>query len=232
MKPVRIYFELCRVSNLPTIWINTLAACLLSGNWQLKKIFLLLLGFSLMYCGGMAMNDWLDADMDRQTRPDRPIPSGRISADEARICWLSLFAVSLCLFFAAGGYIAFCAAVILLLFITTYNLGHGLSPLAAIPMAGCRFMIYMISGIVCAGKPNLVLVLLAAVQFGYILYLTIKARREKENGQIISKIPLFLAGVPLVDGVAMALTMGIVWLLAGFAGGIATLAAQAKIRGD
>lgn len=233
MKPHRIYLELCRVSNLPTVWVNTLAACLLSGGgWQLKKPALLLLGFSLMYSGGMAMNDWMDAEADRLARPDRPLPSGRIGEREVRICWLALFAASLGMFYLAGGVNALCAGIILLLFAVTYNLGHAITPLAVIPMAGCRFMIYIISGIACAGRPNLVLLVLGAVQFAYILYLTMVARREKMDGRIQSRVPLFIAGVPLVDGIAMAVTLGFAWILAGFAGGIATLAAQAKIRGD
>ncbi|WP_243374176.1 UbiA family prenyltransferase [Geotalea sp. SG265] len=233
MEPLRIYLELCRVSNLPTVWINTLAACLLAGEgWQLKKIVLLLLGFSLMYGGGMALNDWLDADTDRLHRPDRPLPSGRIGEREVRICWLSLFTASLGVFYAAGGLNAFCGGGILLLFVITYNLSHGFSSLAVVPMAGCRFMIYIVSGIACAGRPNLLLLVLAAVQFGYILYITMVGRREKHAGEAHSRVPVLLAGVPLLDGVALALAMGIGWIFAGLAGGIATLAAQTKIKGD
>ena len=61
MRFLKPYLELCRISNLPTVWINTLAAYIISGGgFSLVKIFLLLLAMSLMYCGGMAMNDWLD----------------------------------------------------------------------------------------------------------------------------------------------------------------------------
>lgn len=233
MKIMRHYLELCRVSNLPTVWINILAAYLLSGGgFSPVKIFLLVVAFSMMYCGGMAMNDWIDLDLDSDSRPDRPIPSGRISADQARITWVSFFALGLFVFYAAGGYVTFCAGIILLLFITTYNLGHRFSSLAVIPMAGCRFMIYIITGLAAAGKLNILLLFLATLQFSYVLYLSHVARREKGDGETASRVPLLLAGMPVLDGVALALLVGIGWLAAGIAGGAATLAAQARIRGD
>ncbi|MFD1114081.1 UbiA family prenyltransferase, partial [Sphaerisporangium aureirubrum] len=32
-----------------------------------------------LYWGGMAANDWADRELDARERPERPIPSGRIS---------------------------------------------------------------------------------------------------------------------------------------------------------
>lgn len=37
------------------------------------------LASALIYLGGMALNDWADRDLDAAERPERPIPSGRIS---------------------------------------------------------------------------------------------------------------------------------------------------------
>ncbi len=232
MQFLKPYLELCRISNLPTVWINTLAAYIISGGLFPGEDISVAAGHVLMYCGGMAMNDWLDLDLDSRHRPDRPIPSGRISADDARITWVSFFTLALCIFFAAGGYVAFCAALILLLFIITYNLGHRFSPLAVIPMAGCRFMIYIITGIAAAGNTNILLLFLATFQFGYVLLLTLIARREKGLGETVSKVPWLLAGMPLLDGLALALLVSIGWLAAGVVGGVATLAAQGRIRGD
>ncbi|KQR26430.1 SCO3242 family prenyltransferase [Microbacterium sp. Leaf151] len=36
-----------------------------------------------LYSAGMALNDWADADLDAVERPERPIPSGRISRSRA-----------------------------------------------------------------------------------------------------------------------------------------------------
>jgi 4-hydroxybenzoate polyprenyltransferase len=229
----REYLELCRISNLPTVWGNVVAAYVVSGgSFSPVKFILLLLSFSMLYCGGMAMNEWIDADFDSRFRPDRPIPSGRIKLDDARNTWLTLFALALCFLYGAGGYVALCAGLVLLLFIVTYNLGHRLYPLTIIPMAGCRFMIYIITGIAAAGKPNLVLTLLAVAQFAYILYITRVSRKEQAAGENRSRVPLLLAGISLVDGLAMGLFVGIGWLAAGIAGGVMTWGAQGKIRGD
>ena len=39
---------------------------------------------ALIYLGGMALNDWADRELDAEERPERPIPSGRISPTAAK----------------------------------------------------------------------------------------------------------------------------------------------------
>ena len=36
-----------------------------------------------LYWSGMAFNDWCDRHVDAEERPERPIPSGRVSPDAA-----------------------------------------------------------------------------------------------------------------------------------------------------
>ena len=47
-------------------------------------LILLVAASTLLYAGGVALNDVYDVDIDRQERPERPIPSGRISLAAAR----------------------------------------------------------------------------------------------------------------------------------------------------
>src|SRR5476649_1795380 len=77
---LRTLLVLGRVSNLPTVWSNCLAGWWLGGGGNYRKLPLLLLGLSALYIGGMYLNDAFDEDFDRQRRPERPIPSGKISA--------------------------------------------------------------------------------------------------------------------------------------------------------
>ena len=77
----RTLLVLGRVSNLPTVWSNCLAGWWLSGGGNFWNLPLLFLGVSALYTGGMFLNDAFDADFDRQRRAERPIPSGKISAD-------------------------------------------------------------------------------------------------------------------------------------------------------
>lgn len=55
-----------------------------------------------LYSAGMALNDWADAEIDALERPERPIPSGRISRDRALAVGVGLTALGVGAAFAAG----------------------------------------------------------------------------------------------------------------------------------
>jgi 4-hydroxybenzoate polyprenyltransferase len=77
--------RLGRISNLPTVWTNVLAGTVLAAGTvgiMDGKLLLLLVALSLFYIGGMFLNDAFDSEFDAKARPDRPIPSGRVSARE------------------------------------------------------------------------------------------------------------------------------------------------------
>src|ERR1035441_4415748 len=75
----RAFLVLGRVSNLPTVWSNCLAAWLLAGGGETKRFVLMLGSGSCLYLGGMFLNDGCDVEFDRRHRRERPIPSGSIS---------------------------------------------------------------------------------------------------------------------------------------------------------
>jgi len=55
---LKAWLELARISNLPTAWTNVLAGWLLAGGQlQDQRLIWLLLGGSLLYSGGMILND-------------------------------------------------------------------------------------------------------------------------------------------------------------------------------
>src|SRR6266498_4494191 len=78
----RTLLILGRVSNLPTVWSNCLAGWLLGGGGSGWKFFLLSLGGTCLYVGGLFLNDAFDVEFDRQYRKERPLPAGQISLDE------------------------------------------------------------------------------------------------------------------------------------------------------
>ena len=91
--------RLGRVSNLPTVWTNVLAATVLAGGaWQNARTGLVLVAMSLFYVGGMYLNDYFDRAIDARERPGRPIPAGDIAANAV----------------AAAGFGMLCAGVVLL----------------------------------------------------------------------------------------------------------------------
>ncbi|MEX5611657.1 prenyltransferase, partial [Pseudomonas protegens] len=79
------WLTLGRVSNLPTVWTNALAAARLASRattlappsplvWTL-----LLVALSALYLAGMLLNDLMDADWDQQHHNPRPIVLGLVS---------------------------------------------------------------------------------------------------------------------------------------------------------
>ena len=55
-----------------------------------------------LYAAGMALNDYADADLDAQERPERPIPSGRVSRTTALGVGVGLTVAGIGLSFSAG----------------------------------------------------------------------------------------------------------------------------------
>src|SRR5438477_10972133 len=76
---LRTLLVLGRISNLPTVWSNCLAAWLLAGGGAWSRFAILCAGASFLYTAGMFLNDAFDAEFDRRYRPERPIPSEQIS---------------------------------------------------------------------------------------------------------------------------------------------------------
>ena len=77
-----VALRLGRVSNLPTVWTNTLAGIVLAGgNAGDRRTVPLIVALSLFYVAGMYLNDAYDAEIDARERPERPIPSGQVSAE-------------------------------------------------------------------------------------------------------------------------------------------------------
>ena len=99
-----VALRLGRVSNLPTIWSNTLAGTVMAGGepWRFSTL-LAAVGISLLYVAGMYLNDAFDRDVDARERPDRPIPAGLVAAD-------TVFAIGFGLMLAGLGFILWAGA--------------------------------------------------------------------------------------------------------------------------
>jgi 4-hydroxybenzoate polyprenyltransferase len=210
--------KLGRVSNLPTVWSNTLAGVVLAGasplNWN---ILTLLLAMTLAYTGGMFLNDAYDRKVDAKERPERPIPSGEISAPEvfaagftllfgavfftivAVLGWHGNFAM------AVGAAIALCAAIVL------YNVWHKNNPLSPVIMGTCRMLVYLCAGFTASTQPFPQLYIGALVLLAYLIGLTYVAKQE--NLATPKNLwPVALIATPLLFGVIAALTDAQVWI--------------------
>ena len=147
MQKLRTLLILGRASNLPTVWSNCLAGWWLgSKDWDLetKPLPLLLAGATLLYLGGMFLNDAFDANFDAQFRRERPIPSGAISERTVWLIGFMLLAAGLvCVAFL--GITAAILGVLLVGCIVLYDAVHKLITVSPVLMAACRVLLYLVA---------------------------------------------------------------------------------------
>ena len=97
MNRLQAYAQLVRLPNLPSALADIFLGLLVTGSLTRPErwpaYLLLMLASVGLYCGGMAWNDFFDLEQDRRERPDRPIPSGRITRFHAGVCAASLVTV-------------------------------------------------------------------------------------------------------------------------------------------
>ena len=234
MATIKHWLTLLRISNLPTVWSNALAGYVLSvwvavddaADWMmsagldtalngLRDGWALLVGFSLIYLGGMAMNDVLDAPLDARQRPTRPIPAGRISRRAATMAtitllilglmalevyrrWFTIYQLSSVLI---GG-VALVAAV------TAYNALHQRTAWAILLMAACRGLVSFTAAMSVYWpfdkRAWIAVPALAIAVAAYTLIISTAAHGEDEAGPGRKRLVMgLIAAMPMVDAVAM-----------------------------
>ena len=181
---MRPWLHIARISNLPTVWTNVTAAWFLAGGAlaDVRLAWLLLAG-SLLYTGGMILNDAMDVKFDRKYRPERPIPMGQISL---RAAW----AVGVVMLLTGATIAAFSGAnpkitAFLVAGIVLYNLFHKKWAGSVIIMGACRLLLYVMaaSAVVPFQAAGPMLVLPYAVALGcYIVGISVAARLESKKG--------------------------------------------------
>lgn len=184
----RAWLELARISNLPTVWTNVTAGWLLAGGaLNSTHLFWLLLGGSLLYTGGMILNDAADVRFDREHRKERPIPGGRVSL-------LSAWSVGLGMLAAGWGFAVGCGGsdwritTALVGCILFYDFYHKPWSGAVWVMGLCRTLLFLMPG--ASGLPGKTGLgasagLLSAVALGlYVAGLTLVARMEARKAAV------------------------------------------------
>lgn len=87
MSQARHYFQLLRLPNLFTAMADIMAgawvATGITGYPFSPLLATLLLSSTCLYAMGVVLNDYFDRDIDLVERPERPIPSGKISPSSA-----------------------------------------------------------------------------------------------------------------------------------------------------
>jgi 4-hydroxybenzoate polyprenyltransferase len=195
MPRLRTLLVLSRASNLPTVWSNCLAGWWLGGHGNPGKLPFLFLGITLLYIGGMYLNDSVDENFDRQHRKLRPIPSGAISSGavwKLGLLWLALGLV--CLFWA--GTTTGQLGVFLVVCILLYDAIHKLITFSPLLMGACRFFGYLAAASIGAGGVTGWAIWCGLALALYIVGLSFIARRESARGPI-QYWPVIFLSAPL-----------------------------------
>lgn len=195
MPRLRTLLVLGRASNLPTVWSNCLAGWWLGGHKNPGKLPLLFAGVTLLYVGGMYLNDVFDVNFDRQHRKERPIPSGAISFDTVwQLAVLCLVSGLACLFWA--GTTAGKLGVFLVVCILLYDAVHKLITFSPHLMGACRFCVYLVAASI-GGSVTGWAIWCGLALASYIIGLSFLARRESARGPVQYWPMIFLA-TPIV----------------------------------
>ncbi len=195
------WLELFRLPNLLTVPGDALAgACLvslLSGSvvsvWALLGVGLCVL---FLYGMGLVQNDWVDLSADHYQRPERPLPSKRISTSQAAlaffVCLLGGLLVAFC-----NGRLVLISAGLLTALIWSYNLVLKKRYYAgALCMGLCRGMSLLVGASAVGWHIGIVPVFLGLT--AYIYFVTLFAegenRRQVPDGKVFLPLACFFAG--------------------------------------
>ena len=212
---LRPWLELARVSNLPTVWTNVLAAWLLAGGkWEWKPLAWLLAGGSLIYTGGMFLNDAADAKFDREHRTERPIPSGRIPAAQAWIAGIGFLLGGFAMFvWGAEACIWLTGALVTA--IVVYDLYHKPWPGSVFIMGSCRTLLYLAAASAVTGTLGLVshaeVIAKAVALGGFVVGISLAARNESGAAPVhplMSATGLFGLALPALVSLTLPLFAG------------------------
>ena len=203
-----LLMEWCRLVRLPTVF--TALSNILCGYFVTKRplvteilyqpdLGLLLLSSAGLYLGGMVLNDVFDAKLDAVERPERPIPSGRISLKAAASLGVLLMLTGI-ISAACVGMTALLIAMLITVSVLAYDAWLKNTPAGPLGMSACRFLNLLLgtsAGISLSGLTDGPGVWAASGLGLYILGVTWFSRSEAGNSHqtgMIAGLALLLAG--------------------------------------
>lgn len=139
------FLKIARPANVLTAISDIIAGIAISGLFstsiidnKLEAIILLVTSTTGLYSGGIVFNDIFDFEEDRLNRPERVLPSGKISKSEAIIFGSTLFIIGIISAFFVSALSGFLAIAITVLALSYDKFGKHHSFLGPVNMGLCR----------------------------------------------------------------------------------------------
>ena len=204
---LKTLFELGRISNLPTVWSNVLAGVVIAGGTiGLQSTSILIASLSLFYIGGMFLNDAFDTEFDIIERPERPIPSKKITQKMVFVFGFILLILGIFLLYIEAfttnvfnlNLILF-LGMLLSAFIIIYNKYHKNNPYSPLIMGFCRISIYFIVSAFFLSYFNIHIFVASFFLLSYLIGLTYLAKQEN-IGYLKNQWPLLFLIAPIIYG--------------------------------
>lgn len=183
--------ELVRLPAALTVPGDIFAGAAAAG-WPLgRRTVALPAASACLYWAGMALNDYADRDLDAEERPERPVPSGRVSPNEALAVAGILTAAGLTAAGLAGGRDSLRVAVPLAASVWAYDLVLKSTPAGPPAMAMARVLDVLLG----AGGRRMQAALPAAATLGlHTLAVTALSRDEVHGSAGPAAAAVTLAG--------------------------------------
>jgi 4-hydroxybenzoate polyprenyltransferase len=173
---LRAVLALARVSHLPLIVAQVLAAFALAGAFPSAPVVGLACGaLCAMYAGGAFLNDAFDRDLDRVQRTHRPIPSGDVHAATVFDVGFVLLVTGILLIAAlaaisGAGWRPVMSAVALGSLIVFYDAHHHDNRWAPLLLGVCHAGIYTTTALLVRRDLCLEVMAGAAAATGYVVF--------------------------------------------------------------
>jgi 4-hydroxybenzoate polyprenyltransferase len=137
---IKPYLQLVRLPNVFTAAADSLAGWLLVRGTlaEPQRWLLLTLASMAIYAAGIALNDVFDYELDLRERPQRPLPSGKVSRRFAASLGALLLALGPALAALSGSWASLAVALLLALTVLAYDALLRRTVLGPEVMGACR----------------------------------------------------------------------------------------------
>jgi len=168
----------------------------LGGGAGFGRLFWFSIAATLLYTGGMYLNDAFDIEFDRQHRKERPIPAGKIGLHTVWTAGIAALAVGFVMA-AVLGRVTAVLSLLLIISILVYDAVHKVVLFSPDLMALCRFFLFLAAASIGVEGVTGESVWAALVLSAYVIGLSYVARSESTRGAL-KYWPCYLMAGPLL----------------------------------